>query len=59
MSLECPRCGTTLSTFALGGATAVTCDDCGYAGVQADHSGEPRLVESWEEAFARFQEEHD
>ncbi|WP_435074641.1 zinc finger domain-containing protein [Halorubrum sp. HHNYT27] len=59
MSLECPRCGTTLSTFALGGAAAVVCDDCGYAGVEADHSGEPRLVESWEEAFARFQEQHD
>lgn len=58
MSLECPRCGTTLSTFDLDGATAVTCEGCGYAGVEADHSGEPRLVESWEDAFARFQEDH-
>lgn len=57
VSSECPRCGSTLSTFALAGATAVACDDCGYAGVEADHSGEPRLVESWEDAFARFQED--
>jgi len=59
VSSECPRCGSPLSTFALAGATAVACDDCGYAGVEADHSGEPRLVESWEDAIARFQTDKD
>ncbi|WP_142985517.1 TFIIB-type zinc ribbon-containing protein [Halorubrum cibi] len=54
MSTECPRCGSALTTFTLGGAEAVGCDACGYAGVEVDHSGEPRLVESWEEALERF-----
>ncbi|WP_066417579.1 zf-TFIIB domain-containing protein [Halorubrum aethiopicum] len=54
MSSECPRCGSALTTFTLGGAEAVGCDACGYAGVEVDHSGEPRLVESWEEALERF-----
>lgn len=48
-----------MTTFALGEAEASSCPECGYAGVEADHSGEPRLAESWEEAFARFQEQHD
>ncbi|MFC5279128.1 zf-TFIIB domain-containing protein [Halorubrum rubrum] len=54
MSSECPRCGSALTTFTLDGAEAVGCDACGYAGVEVDHSGEPRLVESWEEALERF-----
>jgi hypothetical protein len=54
VSTECPRCGSALTTLALGGTEAVVCDDCGYADVEADHSGEPRLVESWEEALERF-----
>ncbi len=59
VSSECPRCGSSLSTYALAGATAVTCEDCGYAGVEADHTGEPRLVESWADAFARFQKDQE
>ena len=54
MSIECPRCGSELTTFALGGTEAIACDDCGFVGVEADHSGEPRVVESWEEALERF-----
>ncbi len=54
VSTECPRCGSALTTFTLGGAEAVGCDACGYAGVEVDHSGEPRIVESWEEALERF-----
>jgi len=57
--LDCPRCGGTLSTFSLSDATAVACDDCGYVGVEADHSGEPTFAESWADAFARFQEDND
>ena len=56
MSLECPRCGADLSSLSLGGATAVGCDDCGYADVEADHSGEPEFAESWADAIARFEE---
>ncbi|SFR46660.1 MULTISPECIES: hypothetical protein [Halorubrum] len=57
MSHECPRCGGDLSELSLGGATAVACDDCGYADVEADHSGEPEFAESWADALARFQED--
>ncbi|GAA0728224.1 tRNA(Ile2) C34 agmatinyltransferase TiaS [Halorubrum trapanicum] len=56
MSPECPRCGGDLSTLSLGAATAVACDDCGYADVEADHSGEPEFAESWADALARFEE---
>lgn len=59
VSTDCPRCGSPLSTFSLSGATAVACDDCGFVGVEADHSGEPRFIESWEDAFERFEEKHD
>jgi len=59
VSSECPRCGSSLSTFALAGATAIACDSCGYAGVEADHTGEPHPVESWADAFARFQAEQE
>ena len=58
MTSECPRCGSRLTTLALAGTEAVACESCGYVGVEADHSGEPRLVESWEEALARFQEQY-
>jgi len=37
-----------------GGAEAVSCEECGYVGVEADHSGEPRAVETWAEALERF-----
>ncbi|MFP4218928.1 MAG: hypothetical protein ACLFR6_08880 [Salinarchaeum sp.] len=43
-----------MSTYVLGDAEAVVCESCGYVGVVADHSGEPREVESWEEALKRF-----
>lgn len=29
----CPRCESTLSTYALNGRRTLSCDDCGYAGV--------------------------
>lgn len=54
MSHDCPRCGSTLETFSLAGAEALACADCGYVGVEADHSGERTAVESWEEALRRF-----
>ncbi len=45
-----------MTTFALGGAETSSCPECGYAGVEADHSGEPQHVESWEKALERFEE---
>jgi|GEM_PF-1681503 len=54
VSTECPRCGSTLTTLSLGGAEAVSCEECGYVGVEADHSGEPHAVETWAEALERF-----
>jgi len=54
VSTECPRCGSRLTTLSLGGAEAVSCEECGYVGVEADHSGEPRAVETWAEALERF-----
>lgn len=41
--------------LALSETETVTCDACGYVGVEADHSGEPTTAESWEEALERFQ----
>lgn len=29
---ECPRCGSALVLYALGGCTQTACDDCGYVG---------------------------
>lgn len=57
MSPDCPRCDATLSTFTLSGATAYACDSCGYVGVEADHTGEPKRLETWEEAIQRFGDE--
>ncbi|ERH07117.1 MAG: hypothetical protein J07HN4v3_02754 [Halonotius sp. J07HN4] len=57
MEPDCPRCGASLTTFSLAGVEALTCEACGYVGVEADHSGEPQAVESWDEAFQRFHEE--
>jgi len=40
--------------LSLGGSEAVSCDACGYAGVEVDHSGESVPVETWQEALERF-----
>jgi ribosomal protein S27E len=54
---ECPRCEAALTTFALSDVTAVTCEACGYVGVDADHTGEAATAESWAEALQRFHDE--
>lgn len=58
VSDQCPRCGETLETLRLGRADAVSCEACGYVGVEADHSGEPRVVETWADALQRFEDRH-
>ncbi|MGQ3328835.1 MULTISPECIES: TFIIB-type zinc ribbon-containing protein [Halorubrum] len=59
MEPDCPRCGRELTAFALSGIEAFTCEACGYVGVEADHSGEPRSAESWEDALRRFHRDDD
>lgn len=33
---ECPRCGSALVLYALGGCTQTACDACGYVGFETD-----------------------
>jgi DNA-directed RNA polymerase subunit M/transcription elongation factor TFIIS len=57
--MDCPQCGTTLATYALDGREATVCEDCGYVGIAAEHRGEPRRIESWNEALRRFYRAHE
>ncbi len=52
--MDCPRCGTPLTRYALDGREALGCDECGYIGVEIDHHVERRENETWAEALARF-----
>jgi Zn ribbon nucleic-acid-binding protein len=54
---DCPRCGDSLTAFTLAGVEALACEACGYVGVEADHSGDRTVVESWDDALRRFHEE--
>jgi DNA-directed RNA polymerase subunit M/transcription elongation factor TFIIS len=56
--MDCPQCGGTLSTYALRGREASVCEDCGYVGIDAEHRGEARRVESWNDALRRFYRAH-
>ena len=58
MALDCPRCESRLERFTLGAAEAVTCRVCGYAGLEADHSGTRDDAESWDDAIERFRRKH-
>jgi hypothetical protein len=55
--MDCPQCGTALTTYALRGHEALVCERCGYVGIEADHHGTPREVESWHDALRRFYDE--
>ena len=57
-SMDCPQCGGTLATYALRGREASVCEDCGYVGIAAEHRGDPRSVESWDDALRRFYRAH-
>jgi DNA-directed RNA polymerase subunit M/transcription elongation factor TFIIS len=52
--MDCPQCGGTLATYALSGREASVCEDCGYVGIAAEHRGDPRRIESWNDALRRF-----
>jgi hypothetical protein len=55
--MECPRCGTTLTSYARpqDEFLAVVCKQCGFADVPASHHGEGLSEESWEHAIDRFE----
>ncbi|WP_147435682.1 hypothetical protein [Halobellus sp. Atlit-38R] len=55
--MECPRCGTTLTSYTRpeGEFVAVVCEQCGFANIPASHHGESIAEESWEHAIDRFQ----
>ncbi|MFB6103332.1 MAG: hypothetical protein ABEJ73_12320 [Haloplanus sp.] len=57
--MDCPQCGGTLVTYALSDQEASVCEDCGYVGIPAEHRGEARRVESWDDALRRFYRTHD
>ncbi|WP_299330702.1 zf-TFIIB domain-containing protein [Haloplanus sp.] len=52
--MDCPQCGDTLDTYALSGREASVCENCGYVGIDAEHRGTPRRIESWNDALRRF-----
>lgn len=52
--MDCPRCGGSLVTYALGEEQTAVCESCGYVGVPADHRTQGTDPESWDEALRRF-----
>jgi hypothetical protein len=56
--MSCPQCGGPLATYALSDREASVCEDCGYVGIAAEHRGDPRTVESWDDALRRFYRAH-
>lgn len=55
--MDCPQCGTALTTYTLQGHEALVCERCGYVGIDADHHGTRRSAESWHDALRRFYDE--
>jgi uncharacterized Zn finger protein (UPF0148 family) len=52
--MNCPRCGSPVTEYALDGQTAVGCTACGWLGVEVEHRAEQAAEESWREAYRRF-----
>jgi len=44
--------------YQLGDAETEACQDCIYVGIAVDHTSNDGRPESWDEALARFYEEH-
>ena len=55
--MDCPQCGTALTTLSLQGHEALVCERCGYVGIDADHHGNRHPRESWHDALRRFYDE--
>lgn len=54
LHMACPRCDRPLSVYTFQGREASVCESCGYVGVEVEHSSEPLIFESWDEAMDRF-----
>ncbi|WP_439026207.1 zf-TFIIB domain-containing protein [Haloarchaeobius sp. DT45] len=54
---ECPRCGSSLSHYALSDVEAYGCDSCGWVGIDVEHRSEPVRIESWQDAIRRFHQQ--
>ncbi|WP_435363742.1 zf-TFIIB domain-containing protein [Haloarchaeobius sp. DYHT-AS-18] len=54
---ECPRCGSSLSHYALSEVEAYGCDGCGWVGIDVEHRSEPVRIESWQDAISRFHQQ--
>jgi hypothetical protein len=52
---DCPRCGSSLSHYALADGEAYGCDACGWVGVDVEHRSKPATLESWHDAISRFE----
>lgn len=59
--MRCPRCDSDLSKYTLATAdqTAIICESCGFADISTSHHNEASPPESWEFAFARFNQHLD
>jgi hypothetical protein len=59
--MRCPRCDSDLSKYTLATAdqTAIVCESCGFADISTSHHNEASPPESWEFAFARFNQHLD
>lgn len=56
MSPDCSRYESPVDTLVLAGVEALVSDGCGDVGVEVDHSGESTIVENWDDAIRRFNE---
>ena len=54
--MDCPRCGTPLTTIAIAGgdSEAAYCEHCRFSGVTSEFESSPETAESWDEAVERF-----
>jgi len=59
--MRCPRCDSDLSKYTLTTVdqTAIVCESCGFADISTSHHNKASPPESWEFAFARFNQHLD
>ena len=53
--MDCPRCGTELTTISIdGGSAAAYCDNCGFANIEMSPASAQPESETWDDALERF-----
>lgn len=53
--MDCPRCGTELTTISIdGGSAAAYCDHCGFANIETSPAPAEPESETWDDAIERF-----